>query len=107
MTDNMGYADVATPTPGKEWLEKSNDERLELIKKALASNNTVEPISAQENGQIILKFNDPLGPEKRGTVLLDIEEDLKKSVDQGLYVLLETLGDKNSLRNLRGIEVKS
>jgi hypothetical protein len=38
---------------------------------------------------------------------LDLEELFKKSVDQGITVWGEALGDKNSLRNLRGIEVKT
>jgi hypothetical protein len=42
----------------------------------------------------------------RGSLLLDFEECIKKNIDQGLTVWGEALGDKNSLRNLRGIEVK-
>ena len=107
MSENTRYADVPTPTPGKEWLEASSADRLDLIQLALSFTYLVDVIEAKENGEIVLRLNEPLGPEKRGTVLLDIEEHLKKVIDKGLYVMLEALGDKNSLRNLRGIEVKS
>ena len=53
-----------------------------------------------------MKFTEPHGPEIRGTKLLDLEELLKENVDLGITIWLEPLGDKNSLRNLRGIEVK-
>jgi hypothetical protein len=36
-----------------------------------------------------------------------LEDYLKESIDAGLVVWLEPFGDRNSLRNLRGIEVKS
>lgn len=61
---------------------------------------------ANVDGQIIVQLLTPMGPEKRGTILLDLEHELKESIDQGLTVWLEPLGDKSSLRNLRGIEVK-
>ena len=35
-----------------------------------------------------------------------LEEDLKLNIDKGLTVWCEPLGDKNSLRNLRGIKIK-
>ena len=44
---------------------------------------------------------------KRGPLLLDFEVFLKEAIDPGLVVWLEPLGDRNSLRNLRGIEVKA
>lgn len=112
MYDNMRYASITTPTPTHDWLKKTDNERLELVKNILAlkmpaTANTLEPILAQADGQIICKFLLAIGPEIRGTLLLDVEEILKGAIDQGLYVLLEPMGDRNSLRNLRGIEVKS
>ena len=112
MYDNMRYASVTTPTPTQEWLQHTDSERLQLVKNILASKmpasvDILMPISAQADGQVMCKFLMPIGPETRGTLLLDVEEMLKDSIDQGLYVLLEAMGDRNSLRNLRGIEVKS
>lgn len=112
MYDNMRYASITTPTPTDDWLKKTNSERLQLVKnivalKMPATVNMLEPISAQTDGQVLFKFLAPIGPETRGTLLLDVESILKDEIDQGLYVLLEPMGDRNSLRNLRGIEVKS
>ena len=43
---------------------------------------------------------------KRGLFLLELEEELKRNIDQGLTIWCEPIGDKNSLRNLRGIQMK-
>lgn len=112
MNRNISYANTATPTPGGEWLRMSDDERLDLVKRTLAmhesgANNTLLAIAAKPDGQVMVKFTEPLGADRRGTVLLDIEGFLKEAIDPGLAVWLEPLGDRNSLRNLRGIEVKS
>ena len=40
-------------------------------------------------------------------LLLDFESELKIGVDQGLVVWCEPLGDKSTLRNLRGIEIRT
>jgi hypothetical protein len=66
----------------------------------------IEVVYAKADGQLVLRLNESLGASKRGTLLLDFEEELKKCVDQGLTVWLEPIGDKSSLRKLRGIEVK-
>ena len=42
---------------------------------------------------------------ERGTLLLNLEAILKKEIDDGISIWHIPLGDKNSLRNLRGIEV--
>lgn len=64
-------------------------------------------VEAKEDGQVIVQFAVPEGADTRGSILLDFEEMLKLKLDPSLTVWLEPLGDKNSLRNLRGIEVKS
>lgn len=55
---------------------------------------------------MIVGLRVPVPADKRGTLLLDLEASLKESIDPGLVVWLEPLGDRSSLRNLRGIEVK-
>jgi len=47
-----------------------------------------------------------LPASERGPFLLDLEDYLRE-IDQALVVWLQPLGDRNSLRNLRGIEVKT
>lgn len=102
-----------TPTPGLSWVNDSDEGRLACIKQSLFKSSQeatfkdkVDIIDAKKDGQVIVKFLEPFGPEIRGTILLDLEEYLKGMVDPGLTVWLEPLGDRNSLRNLRGIEVK-
>ena len=68
---------------------------------------TLVAVEAKPDGQVIIRLLEPVPADKRGTLLLDLEAFLKESIDPGLAVWLEPLGDHNSLRNLRGIEVKS
>lgn len=63
-------------------------------------------VDVKDDGQVILSLKEALGPDRRGTLLLDFEDALKRQVDIGLNVWLEPLGDRSSLRKLRGIEVK-
>lgn len=112
MKNNLRYANVITPIPQMDWQLISDENRLDIIKNKLllknsTSNNKLILISAKKDGQVIFKFTEPIGSDKRGTVLLDLEEFLKEAIDPGLTVWLESLGDNSSLRNLRGIEVKS
>lgn len=112
MANNPCYANADTPTPGHAWRQQSDDERLELVNNTL--NTQMESVNkilvveeAKLDGQVILKLLEPVPADKRGTLLLDIEAILKESIDPGLVVWLEPLGDRSSLRNLRGIEVKT
>ena len=76
------------------------------MEKLVGFESIIDIVDARPDGQVIVKFTEPVGPEIRGTRLLDLEEILKANVDPGITIWLEPLGDKNSLRNLRGIEVK-
>lgn len=112
MGSNLRFADSDTPTPSSDWVKLPEDERLSRLKDYLAKGmpsmtKLVVITSAKDDGQVIVRLQEQLSADKRGTVLLDLEAFLKDSVDQGLAVWLEGLGDKNSLRNLRGIEVKA
>ena len=89
----------------------SPELRLEEIRELLvsfpSSAHLLRVAEAREDGQVILRFTEPVSPDRRGTILLDFEETLKREIDAGLTVWLEPLGDKSSLRRLRGIEVKA
>ncbi len=111
MNETWRFANVPTPTPGVEWIQMSADNRVGLVKNTLATssvpgNSLLVLLAAHQDGHVVFQFTEPVGPERRGTILLDVEELLKKAIDPGLFVSLEPLGDRNSLRNLRGIEVK-
>jgi hypothetical protein len=106
------YADVQTPVPGSFWLGLDSRQRLDNVILALEGGprefiTRVQVIAAKEDGQVIVHMSESLPAHQRGPFLLDLEEFLKETLDAALTVWLEPLGDRNSLRNLRGIEVKA
>jgi len=112
MNINLSHAVTSTQSPSEGWSKLRNEERIGTIRKALASQSgelgaNIIVTSTKQDGQVIVSFKEPVGAAIRGSILLDIEQYLKDTIDPGLTVWLETLGDRNSLRNLRGIEVKS
>lgn len=109
---SLMHAKADTPSPSLAWQRLSDAERHARVTDALqngtaALNSTVMIAAAKADGQITVNLTEPLSAGKRGQLLLDLEEYLKKAIDPGLTVWLEALGDRNSLRNLRGIEVKA
>lgn len=109
--NNFEFANIATPTPGNSWLQLPDRERLRLVESALTANpptraGIIAIVDAKSDGQVIVSLREPVPADQRGTLLLDLEASLKESIDPALVVWLEPLGDKSSLRNLRGIEVK-
>lgn len=111
MTSNLKYASYPTPKVSLHWSSMSDSERKQTVETALAGSSEVflkdfRVLSCDADGQVILSIEAVMGPADRGSKLLDLEEVLKNKVDQGITVWAESLGDKNSLRNLRGIEVK-
>jgi hypothetical protein len=106
------FADVPTPEPGQAWIDLSDSQRMSVVVKKLEDgpaefSSQIEVASAKSDGQIIIRLRETLPPNRRGPFLLDFEAYLKEAVDDALVVWLEALGDRNSLRNLRGIEVKA
>lgn len=112
MNNNLCYATTDTPTPAQTWCQLSDDERLALVNNAvhanIASLSKILVITETKlDGQVIIRLLEPVPAGKRGTLLLDLEAFLKETIDSGLVVWLEPFGDRSSLRNLRGIEVKA
>lgn len=98
------------PAPSEYWISCSDSQRKESLNNLL--NETIykdyfKIINTKNDGQVIVSFLQSLKASERGTLLLDMENFLKKNIDQSITVWAESLGDKNSLRNLRGIEVKN
>ena len=104
-------ANIETQSPTNTWVNQSNKSRISavesIINDDLAIKDILEVITTKSDGQVLVKFLITQTAEKRGTLLLDLEQRLKNSIDIGITVWLEPLGDKNSLRNLRGIKVKT
>ncbi len=110
MNGNNCYASAITPQTSNRWLQMSDDKRMKLINHAISINpvdlrTILQPIETMPDGQVIFRFIETIGADKRGTILLDLEEFLKQAVDPGITVWIETLDDRNSLRHLRGVEV--
>jgi len=102
------YVDEPSPKTDEKWKKSSDKERIDLINKAIANpGHDITIVSAKEDGQVLLNINEVLPASERGEFLLDLEYLMKENVDKGITVWLEPIGDKSSLRNLRGIEVKS
>ena len=100
-------AELNTPTPGKLWVGQSQKDRLEHIEKASEFfTGVLKAVEARDNGHVIIKLLKEFKPGDRGTLLLDYEFHLKDKIDEAITLWLEPLGDKSTLRNLRGIEVK-
>ena len=104
------YASVKTPTTSDFWKKLSNDQRANLIYKELKKNihlNEFEVFKTLDDGQVIFRVKESIPSNKRGLILLNLEEQLKKNVDEGLTVWFEPIGDKSKLRNLRGVKFES
>ena len=103
-------ANADTPITQKTWKLMSEIERIKLLNKQMGKKQDYMNISINkttESGQVLVQLDDKLSASERGVYLLDFERYLKDNVDQGISVWCETIGDKNSLRNLRGIQIKS
>ena len=104
------YALSATKVPQNNWKSMSDIERLKIVKEQIELKKEYKNISikkAEEDGQVIIIINEKISAGERGVFLLDFEKYLKDTIEQGINVWCEPIGDKNSLRNLRGIQIKS
>ena len=103
------YANIDSPITKETWRKLSEFERLELVKDRISASkdfHVIYPTGAKKYGQVFIKLLDDIPARKRGILLLSFERLLKDGIDQGINVWHEPIGDKNSLRNLRGIEIK-
>ena len=107
---DVSFSDVPSPVPSDDWVSLTIGERIDLINKSIQNfslNADIDVVEANKGGQISVIINDTLSADERGPLLLDLEEFLKLNVDNGITVWHAPIGDKSSLRNLRGIEVLS
>lgn len=102
------FANSPTPSVSDHWLNLPEKEKLIKINHVIERQHLESDLFATralKNGQVYLRFNQVLVAKRRGEVLLGLELELKKSLDEGIVLWCEPIGDKNSLRKLRGIEV--
>jgi hypothetical protein len=105
-------ANAATPEPSKIWVGLSGCQRINLVLKKLEGgpaqfSSWIEIVSAEADGQVIVRLKGSLSASQRGALLLDFEVYLKEMIDDALVIWHEALGDRSSLRNLRCIEMKA
>ena len=107
---NKDNALANSPEVGVEWKQKTEKERILIIEEKLKTNPKhiiFEVFNVNKDAQVILKTEQSILAKERGLLLLEIEEVLKKSIEEAITVWLEPIGDKSKLRNLRGITIKS
>ena len=106
---SLQFVDSDSPLPSSEWLSRSVERKISEIRNFLDSSerfrNCIELSGITNQSEILVKLINPIKASERGTLLLDFEQELKKTFDQSLVVWLQPLGDKNSLRRLRGIKI--
>lgn len=105
----LSFNDAETPSIGDSWSKMSDLERMNLVEKVIRINNLGQVFSISritEKGEVYINLLENLSAGQRGSKLLDFEMLLKKSLDNGIILWCEPLGDKNSLRKLRGIQIK-
>ena len=108
MIDN--FSESKTPTSSEDWKKKSEKDRIEKISNFLKSNVLYKDflvIKALDNGQVIIRIDHLIAANKRGVLLLDLESILKKTIDQGITIWCEPVGDKSKLRQLRGVSINT
>ena len=104
------FSEADTPVASNEWKNKSPKERVNLISKKINENENYknfQVIEADENAYITIKIENVIPASVRGTMLLELEESLKNSIEKAITIWLEPVGDKSKLRNLRGIKFKT
>ena len=107
---DVSFSNVPSPVPSDDWVSLTIGERIDLINKSIQNfslNADIDVVEANKGGQVSVIINDTLSADERGPLLLDLEGFLKLNVDNGITIWHAPIGDKSSLRNLRGIEVLS
>ena len=92
------------------WKDMNDEERLGLVANFMKTHqlgSELRPISCSDDGMIFFDQVVPMPVNLRADALLDLEAALKEKLDKGLTVWIQPQSDKNALRKLRGVEVKS
>jgi len=107
---NLSFANIDSPSTGASWVNMTKDKRVSLLESSIqlfSPQVDLNVVEAHESGQVSIHINSVIEINDRGEFLLNLEEYLKSTIDIGINIWHEPIGDKSSLRNLRGIEVLS
>lgn len=99
-----------TYLPSEKWLSRLDQDRINEVQKALDEDPLYAGfvcVEAQNNGHVILRIERTIPSNVRGLLLLELESKLKSTLDEGLTIWLEPVGDKSKLRQLRGVTIKA
>lgn len=102
------YSTYASPSTSKEWMDNSINGRIDLINNYLKVNNLDKDflaIDASDNGQVVLRVYKSLPVNERGLFFINLEEKIKLNIDKGITLWCESVGDRSTLRNLRGVKI--
>ncbi len=103
-------AHTPTPSPSTHWRQLTPEDRLSAVRQIAIESNLSDKLVILRTtslGQIIVSLVATVSTQERSDLLLDFEAKLKAHIDEGLCLWNEPLGDKNSLRKLRGITIES
>ena len=113
----MFYASAETPGVSDRFVRLEEKARYDLVRqKILVFFNgiwmdedvqSLDLVSVNSRGEILVKFLKTPPASKRGPCLLGLEKYLKTEIDDGIVVWHAALGDKNSLRKLRGVTIEN
>ena len=104
------FSTTKTLTPSISWKKQTEMERIKKIQFFLEGNilyKNLKVLSANNSGQVIIKIATTFAANERGNFFLDLENILKKEIDQGITVWCEVVADKSKLRQLRGVSIKT
>tara|TARA_B100001142_G_scaffold250769_1_gene250948 strand:+ start:352 stop:678 length:327 start_codon:yes stop_codon:yes gene_type:complete len=106
MIDN--YSNVDTHEVKETWFSLSFNQKKDAITDFLKKNSydhILKFSNITTDGQVNFQLLLDIDVNTRCDTLLDIELHMKSELDIGLTLWLDPMGDKNTLRNLRGIEI--
>tara|TARA_B110000008_G_scaffold18076_1_gene16780 strand:- start:2079 stop:2417 length:339 start_codon:yes stop_codon:yes gene_type:complete len=107
---NLSFANTDSPSTGAAWVNMAKDKRISLLESSIqlfSPQIDLNVVEVHDSGQVSIHINSVIDINDRGEFLLNLEEYLKSTIDIGINIWHEPIGDKSSLRNLRGIEVLS
>jgi hypothetical protein len=104
-------AHVDTLAVSDRWKKLSTEDRKGIVKNTMDGFERLKDfelklIDVNQIGEVIVEYDKTPPASLRGQYLLALESHLKAQVDPGITIWHVSLGDKNSLRRLRGVTVK-
>lgn len=99
-----------TPNAGYAWRSMDSTSRHSIVAHVMKKcrvDGQLEIVHCNDDGTLYFSQSESVAVEQRADFLLDFEDVLKKDIDSGLTVWIEPQIDKNPLRKLRGITVRS